>query len=344
MTEYYIDPTATGSNDGLTKTNAWGSVQEMIDGTGGTTPGGGDTVLCRHSNSPDETLTAKIDVDNVNFYGDLTSGYARVIGVNSSWIEDGTRYEIDANSSVVNCMDFNLSTDAYILLKHFLFKNATGSGVNFNTAGTVCNVFINCAFRDNGAKGLYGYRNSKGLYIGCLFNGNGDEGGYTGGNCMVLFSCFRDNTEEGLLELFGGGLFFGNLVFDNGNQGIIADSDIAIVNNVLNGNGYSQLSLNDDRCVVFGNRLTNAPTSYYGLDANSNLFLSGYNYFEDNAAGNELDITLREYVNFTASTSTDDQDNGDINEGYTSKTDGAENFNLRSDASLRNQAIAIPLN
>jgi len=97
MTTYYVDPTATGSDDGSSQADAWTSLQRAIDGTGGTQPTAGDTVLLRHTGSPnDETPSAEIDFDGNG--GDTTNGYVSYIGVNSSWEEDGTRYVIDGGS------------------------------------------------------------------------------------------------------------------------------------------------------------------------------------------------------------------------------------------------------
>jgi len=93
MTDYYVDATASGANDGSSQSDAWESVQEAIDSTNNAgKPAAGDRVLLRHTASPDEQPTAAIDVDGTT---GTEKAFIQWIGVNSSWVEDGTKYELD---------------------------------------------------------------------------------------------------------------------------------------------------------------------------------------------------------------------------------------------------------
>lgn len=343
MTTYYVDATlSTGANDGSSTTDAWRSLQEAIDQINQVGhPTAGDVVLCRHTASPDETLAASIDVDGLT--GTATD-FIQWIGVNSSWVEDGTRYEIDGNSAAANCLNFNSATVDYTFWKHFVYTGATAHGVNHNTIGSSPHYFLNCIAHTNARAGFYGYRNTGGLYIGCLAYGNGEEGFMvSASDIKLLFCCSRDNTEEGFADFYGVNVLFYNCIaFDNTKNGFLLDLKDTMINCVSDNNTTSDLYINDSQTLIIGNRFTNAQTGFYGLDANSYTFISGYNYFEDNAAGNILDGTNEIFINLTASSTTNQFDQADTNEGYTSTTEGSENYELRTDATLFEAGIQIP--
>lgn len=165
MSTYYVDPAATGSDNGTSWANAWTTLQKAVDGTGGTQPVAGDVVLCRGS----ETISAQIDFDGNS--GDTTSGVIRYVGVNSSGTNDGTRYVIDANSAGIVGVNMNSNR---ISIENIEIKNAT-IGVNYGTyTGKSNGHFVNIYVHDCTGSGFQagsntGYQNR---YVKCFSESN----------------------------------------------------------------------------------------------------------------------------------------------------------------------------
>ena len=341
MTEKYVDATASGANDGSSQANAWESAQEAIDDVSGGAIVAGDNVLCRHTASPDEQPTVVVDVD-----GSIgtSSNFIRFTGVNSSWVEDGSRYELDfQNASSTNGLAFAGTTD-YHIWKHFEVYNADLSGVNFVATTPLYPRLVNIVSRNNGQKGFALNNAIYGRYLGLLAYGNGHEG-FNSTRGTFIFCCGRDNTEEGFNGINGTGHIIYNCeFFDNTKWGLLVDLRATIINTVVDGNVLDNVYLNDISNLILGSRITNAPASKYGIDVNSNDFVSGFNYFQDNAGGNKLDATneVLDLFNFTGDSDTSQYDQGDTDAGYKSLTEGAEDYELETDATLFEAEIQIP--
>ncbi len=347
MTTYYVDPNATGDDDGSSQANAWTTLQRAIDGTDGTQPAAGDTVLCKHTGSAgavDETLTASIDVDGNS--GDLSSGYIKYIGVNSSWENDDTQYVIDANDAAVNCLYFNSD---YIFLNNFYVKKATEDGITGPTADY--NFFINIRSSENGGLGFDFELVSTGSqnYYRCLADNNSGSGfgipKYA--THKYLFCCARDNTSSGFKTTYGYPLLYSCLSFDNGSHGYHLGvynngPDNFLLNSVADGNSNTGVFIHAHRTSVIGSRITNQSSSGdVGMDLNSKVALTGWSYFENNYGDNIQNDSLHTEILYNGA-ATNIEDQGDTNQGYTSLTEGSEDYNLRSDATLRRTAITIP--
>jgi hypothetical protein len=80
MTTYYLDPDASGADDGTSQSDAWSTLQRAIDGTDGTQPAAGDIVQCRHGTGNDESISTVINFDGNA--GSQASGFIQFIGVN----------------------------------------------------------------------------------------------------------------------------------------------------------------------------------------------------------------------------------------------------------------------
>ena len=254
MAEYYVDPTATGDDTGASKTNAWTTMQRCEDGTDGTQPAAGDTVLFRHSGAvgaADETIGAGgIDIDgNAGDSGAAGSGYIRYIGVNSAWENDGTQYVLDGNSATVasgiwvmavgtnyrwfeNFLVTKSATSgitAIDVCNYCIFKNVTAS-LNASTGITADNirvsVFQNCSTITNDSDGFTGLR---GRAIRCVSAGNGFSGFTLSTLGVLLDSISAGNTISGVYVFSSGAAVIGNVIDGNGSLGIYGSEGSASI-------------------------------------------------------------------------------------------------------------------
>jgi hypothetical protein len=106
MIEYYVDPDATGLNNGLTKADAWTDTHTALGA--GTPVLPGDRILLKGI----QVLTSTIQ----RLIGPMTpldTSYIKIIGVNSSWVNDGTFFTIDVNFSSYFGIDL-YTTNSYL--------------------------------------------------------------------------------------------------------------------------------------------------------------------------------------------------------------------------------------
>ena len=337
MTTYYVDPDATGADNGTTKTDAWTSLQRAIDGTNGTQPGAGDIVECKSAGiGDDEVLSTSIIMDGTN--GNQTNGRVKFIGVNSSWVNDGTRYVINANSQTNGF----LGSGNYKHLENFEIYNASGSGVDWTNANWYGWFMRNLISHDNSGSGFDTYYSSlpSNIFLECQAYNNtlsGYSKSYSGIIC--IFCSSHDNGGVGFDQSGGRselGLWFGCLSYDNNDDGFCTTTATIGINLVSHGNtgvGYNQ-SNNID--LLIGSRLTS--NSNYGVARNSGILELYHCYIGGNTTG---DITGIVNKLLMQGSSTITESGTDTNQGYTSITDGSEDFNLRSDATQRNIEIGL---
>lgn len=334
MSTYYVDPAATGAADGSSWADAWTDLQIAVD-----TAVAGGIIYCRGI----QTLTTQIDIDTNS--GNYTSGYIKIIGCNESGDNDGTRFVLDGNSAATFCLNF--SGREYIILENIECKNATSHGIDDGSSANNYIYFINCSFHDNGGSGVIIYYIRYSVFFRCAFYNNTSDGVTDVNIGMIfLFCSIHDNGSHGI-DAYAGydALIYGCLIYDNSGNGVYQGSP-AILHCVINGNAddgiVSISSAYSRRSKILFNRITNHPTGKYGINFNGQLMIHGWNYLEDNAAGNYANNTI-DYELLYNGSGTNDEDNADTNEGYTSKTDGSEDFNLTTSASMRRTAIVIPL-
>lgn len=340
---FYVDPAATGTNDGSSWTNAWTSIVSAFGASG---PAAGEICYCRGT----ETFTDTTARDVATKSGSNAAGFIKFIGCNASGNQDGTRFVLDAATQVQHVLQSSTANDM-IWFENFEFKRAgTGKdGFNGNVNGTQGWVFINCSFNNNAGNGANGGNYiANSLFFRCVFHSNSGSGAISTNVSNYYIACAsHDNGNDGVTSV---GALAGCIVYDNTDDGIAVQQNTNLIfNTVINGNG-------DDGCMVtswtalafpifFGCRITNhSGAGDIGLNANSEPIITIGCYFEDNDGNNIQNDSLHYNVSIdgtTASSNIEDQAN--TNEGYTSKTNGSEDFNLRTDASLRRTAITIPL-
>ena len=331
MTDYYVDPAATGDNDGSTWTHAWTSLQSALDSVTV-----GNTCYCRGT----QVLTTSLII-NTNG-GSKTTGFIKFIGTNGSGVNDGTRFVVDGDDAANDCLSWTSAKD-YIQFENFEYKNAVDDGVEGGANSCDGIVVINCISHNNGGDGwnaYYMYFGSQFIKCGAYLNGATGFG--TPRAAAIVFCVARDNTQNGMILTYLTGCVYGCLVFDNGYNGIDDLSYASIINCTIDNNGRWGVDKRDgvDMPAFIGNRITNNDqVSYGGINCVSDSFVYGWNYFEDNTVNLSND-TYAEVVNDDGS-DTNEADQADTNEGYTSLTEGSEDYNLRSDATLRRTAIQL---
>ena len=352
MATYYVDPAASGLNNGTSWANAWTGMQLAIDGTNGTQPAAGDTIYMRGT----ETLTASIDMDGAD--GSATAGHINWIGVNASGVDDGTRYVIDANNAATHCLDFsNYNTD-YQRLCNIELKNATSHGIDFagysGTDGLLCaNLYVH----NNGGGGVNTYHNSTyySSFYHCRFENNSSHG--VEGEGLFVFCSFIGNGGHGYSAnyspretTFLSCVFHGNTLAGIGQRGRTSTTfryiTRLIVGCVIDGNSDDGIEMVAAQGVnVIGNRITG--NGGYGVlsDATVNLydqFRLAYNYMPD--TGQDRANTGGKYTGnpiliHTNGSDTNQLSGTDTDAGYTAPA--SDNFNLTSSATFRAVEVDI---
>lgn len=337
---FYVDPAAAGANNGSDWTNAWTSIQTAFD-----TAVAGEIVYCRGT----QTLAAQIDVDTNQ--GTNAAGYIKFIGCNAAGNVDGTRFTLDGNAAGIHCIAHG-NIDM-IWFENIRCTNTGGSGKygwNYDVASAAngC-VFINCC-ADNCSS--HGFRLDKATYMNifhrCTAYLNGASGfsGILGGN-VFQFCSSHDNTGDGFTSV-SDALLFACLVYDNGDDGIEYSAAAKIINCTVDANADDGLlalaHTNAYPALMVGSRVTNhSGAGDIGINANSEPLVTAYCYFEDNDGDNIQNATLHNNISIENTANTSNiEDQANTNEGYTDKTNDAQDFNLRSDASLRRTSITIP--
>lgn len=331
MATYYVDPTAVGADNGTTQANAWTTLQRAIDGAGvgATQPAAGDIVYCRAGGGNDETLAAATDFDGNS--GSASTGYVKYIGVNSSWVADGTRYVLNGNSAATDCVTL---TSNYIWFQNIEVKNATGDGFDLQVGGGDSAVFVNCYSHTNGSDGWRaGTSVVKLIFINSIAYNNSNDGIETGAsNALVLGFVSYQNGARGIFAYGGGACYAYNKIFDNGNSSnnidIAGRDDALIINNVIDGtNQTGETGINcsntTDRTRIFFNRITNCAT---GIDAGGVSQLFGWNLFHNNTA-DTANAAFLEAIPYEATTDTNQYD-PDADDGYNAT--GTFDYNLKA--------------
>lgn len=334
MTIYYVDPDASGLNNGTSWADAWTNVQSAFD-----TAVVSDTVYCRGT----QILTVPIDIDTNE--GTNEAGFLRFIGCNASGVNDGTRFVIDGNNVVTNCIQAAGRLD-HIWIENFEVKRATNNGVDGGGIDNYYWVWVNCSFNNCGSYGVDGYRLNSTWWILCTFYNN-NSGVMPDGSSRFLFCSMHSNTSIGAQGSYNvNGLYMGCIFADNGTQAIRRVSGNGLIYNcVIDNNRFKALELwhSTGPPGIIGNRITNTTdgSNDIGLEGTSDVGLFGWNYFEENDVDTVNCQFVHEILHNGVGTNVFNQ--ADINQGYTSLTPGSKDYNLRSDATLRRTAISIPM-
>jgi len=334
MTIYYLDPAVgNDSNDGSDwgASYAWATLQKAAD-----TAQAGDTVYCRGT----ETISAQVDFDT--YGGTYTAGFIKFIGCNGSGVVDGTRYIVDANSANIHGISLAKNT---LWFQNIEVKR-TGTQNGFRRSAGNNWVFINCCANNC----YYGFAlpsASNCIFYRCVSYANA-YGFYSDApSNKYIFCCCRDNT--GYNYSYGINQFCCLSYNVPSTSAVFYAHGGAMLGCVVDGIGSSGHGVSlqggtgqNNPCTIIGCRITNFSTSgKIGLDCADRVAIVGYCYFENNDGDNIQNASLLHVLTDDDGNTTNIEDQSDTNQGYVDPS-GSEDFNLRSDASLRRLAIAIP--
>lgn len=316
MTDYYVDPAATGLNNGTSWTNAWTSIGSAFTGTSA-----GDTIFCRGT----ETLSSSLIL---NIGGSTAAGWLKFLGCNSSGVVDGTTYKIDGNSTATDGLVLQTAAK-YCWFENIEIYGCTAHGVNPGALAS-WNVWYNVISRNNGNSGW----NTGGAYNFFFYcRATNNAGGYGWNNPPAnnfFVGCVAaSNADTGFLTIGDGNVYIECIATDHGttssDQGFRMDSRTLAFACVADSE-YTGFTLNDWMCFVMRSRITN---NTEGLTTNTSgdLAAFGFNLFHNNttdwqdngATGTQL---MRNYA--TADSNKYDPDTDD---GYNNQSNS--DFNLK---------------
>jgi hypothetical protein len=342
MTTYYVDPAASGSNNGSDWTNAWTSLQTAAD-----TAVAGDIVYCRGT----QTISARIDFDTNS--GSNAAGPIKFIGCNASGVVDGTRFILNGNNYGGHICAFETTPADMLWFENIEVKN-TGAGSyngwHYPTSYADHHVYINCCANNCGSYGWYD-RCGSAYFIRCVSYNNsyGFYGRYV--NTYIL-CCARDNSTCGFYRC-NGSYFFGCIAHGNYtgfDTGALGDR-IIVFNSVIDGNTDTGIlttaSTGLGYHLFLGCRITNQSGSGdVGLDCNSENIITGFNYFENNDGDNIQNATLHQFIPLEGGSSTSNiEDQSLTDQGYVDPTNHDFSTDYDSGAATQNprrRAITVP--
>ena len=326
MATYYVDPAASGNNDGTSWDDAFTDLQSAATAAQAT-----DTVYCRGS----QTITQTIAPVNAGSVGNLI----RYIGCNASGVNDGTYFQLNGNGNNISGMTLN--NNDYTLFENFKIHSCLRHGIECVTSYTDYAQFNNVWLTGNTGAGLYAnIRLRSSLFYRCKFNGNGAKGVYSTISSAYNLCEFSGNTGHGCEEAESNELYNCCLFTGNTTSGLRLYGSRSVLNCVFDSNGENGIEMGySDLTIIQGCRFTNHNASgKLGIAISGGRVCLVACYFGNNAT----DITDGMYEVLRINGATDHVIFGgtDTNHGYT--TPGSD-FNLRSDASLRSLAIPLPL-
>ena len=336
MATYYVDPNASGLQDGSSWANAWTSFQMAIDGGtglgGGSVPGSGDLVLMRGS----ETPSATIDLDATT-----TSTPANLIfrGVNSSGVDDGTKYVINGDSS----RNTIAIAQGYVTLENIEIDGGSVGIYKGSYSQKISCHFINVHVHDCNSHGWQvGVSGSRHwIWRNCRANDCTD--GWNGGD-GIWDSCWADSNSNSGFYILGGsyGCTFYNCLSTGNVRGFhlnhYSGLGSRMINCVADGNSSRGIELGaSGQHQVIGCRVTSSVNGILVGGSAAHLIMNcampGSGQDRENTSGNTLGSSNVVDCNFAIT---------DTNAGYVDPSSG--NFQLTTTATKRNASVNVSSN
>jgi len=204
----------------------------------------------------------------------------RIIGVNDSWIEDGTYAVFDARGQATNCIRIDDKDGWY--WSNLELDDATGSNVRPSSAHVYSHVWLNCYSHDAGSHGWGDDTRAfaESVWIGCRAiqnQGYGIRYVYHSQfvNCQVL-----NNSGTGIYLGGSGGAVLNCVIHNNGGYGVIANAAPSVISQcVIDGNGSHGVYASVGGVTVAFCSITN---NNYGLYGSTAVVHDLWNYFGGN--------------------------------------------------------------
>ena len=261
-------------------------------------------ILC--TSSTGLIITATIDIDGIS--GSATTR-VRVIGTNSSFVDDGTQVTIDTATTLANGLLEFFSISDFTEWKNFdLDANSNAAyAVNNPTTETSSHVhcFIDCQFHGATLSGVR-VRGTAWTFVNCDSYSNTDSGFFTPSAFETVFiGCSsHDNGDHGFFLQAQKCLVSGCSAYDNTLDGIFVDSnadDTRIHGCTCYSNSSDGMFIHAaaDDCVVFNN--TCVDNGAFGFNIGhpiEPLVFFGYNHANGNTTNPLFDGSSRDDAYF----------------------------------------------
>ena len=193
---WYVDPAATGNNDGSTWTDAHTDPNWTVDSVAA-----GDSVLLRGTYAPSGVYF------NINATAGTGAARIKWIGVNAAGVDDGTPFLITADNYGIGVVQ------PYNYLKNFEISGGSNNGIYINYGDNIFHnfyvhdcargvgdkyytLFYKCSFRNNTSYGITGLNSS--FAVLCEAIGNGSYGIGTTTMAGVVGCVNHGNALEGI--------------------------------------------------------------------------------------------------------------------------------------------------
>lgn len=291
--------------------------------TGGTS---GQTVTVDASASSVKSTGLDMDTNA----GTIADGFIKFIGVNSSWVNDGTRAKLDGNAGPVpGCLDVVNPDLSFLYLENIEVDDADDDGFD---ATNNDQIFINCWAHhcdDDGFK-TAGQRTT---FIRCLSSNNSGKGFETA-NDATHIGCISHLNQAGFNPIAAKNIYLCCIAAENTTYGFNLYGRHGMYFSVAdeNADGVS-VTYNQTSLILF-NRITNQTDD--GIVATSgHVCYEDWNLFYGNTGDDRDDTTGAGLIEQGGNSKTDS-----AGDGYTDQA--GHDFNLTDSADYRREAITLP--
>lgn len=287
--EVFLSVAGAGAKTGVDIANAY-SLAEIQNAFDDTLGGGPGSKLYIQEGT--YTLSTYIDCDAG---AGLGNSYIQIIGVNSSWVDDGTRPILDGNSTATYIIYLDGGCDRTIF-KNLELINATSTGFRHTNSGNSDWMYLqNVIIENNGSHGIDGQNNMSGGGIYCCQIRNNVGTGINEWRSVPFDNVVLANNNIGTNSIDSGvsnSLIYGNTSQNLRNMAYVVN---CIVDGYRTGTNtpYGIISGSSILTLVSNCRITNHST--YGISNLNTSVLGNNNYYYNNTVGDIENSTVYFY-------------------------------------------------